>query len=146
METSEIFELFDKFDKSSIAEVIISRGDLRVTLRKAVAMGDAHGSILHQHAPVPHANTGGAQPAAAEDGEVIASPIVGTFYRAPSPDSPPFVNVGDTVGPETVVCIVEAMKVFNEIKAECAGTIEKVMVRNGESVEYGQPMFRVRPA
>jgi acetyl-CoA carboxylase biotin carboxyl carrier protein len=89
---------------------------------------------------------GTATAVAEADLPTIASPMVGTFYAAPNPDSPPFVNVGDTVGPETVVCIVEAMKVFNEIKAECAGTIEKVMVRNGEPVEYGQPMFRVRPA
>jgi acetyl-CoA carboxylase biotin carboxyl carrier protein len=69
--------------------------------------------------------------------------MVGTFYAAPDPDSPSYVNVGDPVGPETVVCIVEAMKVFNQIPAEVSGKIVAVLVENGEPVEYGQPMFKV---
>jgi acetyl-CoA carboxylase biotin carboxyl carrier protein len=73
----------------------------------------------------------------------IRSPMVGTFYAAPDPDSPPYVKVGDVVGPDTVVGIVEAMKVFNEIPAEVSGTIVAVLVENGEPVEYGQPMFKV---
>jgi acetyl-CoA carboxylase biotin carboxyl carrier protein len=83
---------------------------------------------------------------AESDLHAITSPMVGTFYAAPNPESPAFVNVGDSIGPETVVCIVEAMKVFNEIKAECSGTIEKVLVSNGDSVEFGQPVFLVKPA
>ena len=74
---------------------------------------------------------------------VIKSPMVGTFYAAPEPDSPPFIKVGDHVGPETTVCIVEAMKVFNQIPAEVSGKILTVLVQNGESVEYGQPLFKV---
>ncbi len=74
----------------------------------------------------------------------ITSPMVGTFYSAADPESPAFASVGTSVGPETTVCIVEAMKVFSEIKAECAGTIEKVLVKNGESVEFGQRLFLVR--
>ncbi|MGB7736438.1 MAG: acetyl-CoA carboxylase biotin carboxyl carrier protein, partial [Thermoguttaceae bacterium] len=74
---------------------------------------------------------------------VIKSPMVGTFYAAPDPDSPPFVKVGDHVGPETVVCIVEAMKVFNQIPAEAAGRIIAVLVENGAPVEFGQPLFKV---
>jgi len=85
-------------------------------------------------------------PPAAETGPTINSPMVGTFYAAPSPDAKPFVNVGDTVDADSVVCIVEAMKVFNEIKAETAGTIEKILVENGQAVEYGQPLFVVKPA
>ena len=76
----------------------------------------------------------------------IETPMVGTFYSAPNPDSPPFVTVGATVGPETVVCLVEAMKIFNEIKAGCSGTIEKVLVSNSEAVEFGQALFLVRPS
>jgi acetyl-CoA carboxylase biotin carboxyl carrier protein len=72
--------------------------------------------------------------------------MVGTFYRSPSPDSDPFVQVGDTVKPDTTVCIVEAMKLMNEIKAEAAGVIKKVMVENGQPVEFGQPMFLIEPA
>jgi acetyl-CoA carboxylase biotin carboxyl carrier protein len=71
--------------------------------------------------------------------------MVGTFYVAPDPDSPPYVQVGAVVHPDAVVCIVEAMKVFNEIKAEVAGTIEKILVKNEQPVEFGQPMFLVRP-
>jgi acetyl-CoA carboxylase biotin carboxyl carrier protein len=82
-----------------------------------------------------------------DDGGFIAirSPMVGTFYAAASPDSPPFVKVGDQVGPESTVCIVEAMKVFNEIPAECSGKIVAVLATNGASVEYGQALFRVAP-
>ncbi|MHC4126712.1 MAG: acetyl-CoA carboxylase biotin carboxyl carrier protein [Planctomycetota bacterium] len=76
----------------------------------------------------------------------IDSPMVGTFYAAPNPDSPAFVNVGSNVDAETLVCLVEAMKVFNEIKAGCSGTIERVLVSNAEPIEFGQPLFVVRPA
>ena len=74
----------------------------------------------------------------------IKSPLVGSFYTAPNPDSPPYVNVGSEVTAGTVVCILEAMKVFNEIKSEIAGTIERVLVRNESAVEFGQPLFLVR--
>jgi acetyl-CoA carboxylase biotin carboxyl carrier protein len=88
-----------------------------------------------------------AQPAPAKAEEehivLIRSPMVGTFYAASDPDSPAYVKVGDPVGPETVVCIVEAMKVFNQIPAEVSGRIVAVLVENGEPVEYGQPMFKV---
>jgi acetyl-CoA carboxylase biotin carboxyl carrier protein len=75
----------------------------------------------------------------------IESPIVGTFYSAANPDSPPFVKVGDRVSAETTVCIIEAMKIFNEIKAEKSGVIDRVLVGNGDAVEFGQPLFLVRP-
>lgn len=76
----------------------------------------------------------------------VASPMVGTFYSAASPDAPEFVKIGDSVGDDTVVCIVEAMKIFNEIKAECSGTIQKVLVSNGDAVEFGQDLFLVKPS
>lgn len=76
----------------------------------------------------------------------ITSPMVGTFYGSPNPDSPMFVTVGKPVTPDTTVCLLEAMKVFNEIKAETTGTIERVLVQSGQSVEYGQKLFLVRPA
>lgn len=85
------------------------------------------------------------RPAAVEEGlTAIASPMVGTFYAQPDPDSPAFVKVGDAVAPDTVVCLVEAMKIFNEIKAEVSGTIVTVSVKTGEAVEFGQPLFFVR--
>ena len=86
------------------------------------------------------------QPAAADQQEAcIRSPMVGTFYVAPDPESPPFVKVGDIVQPDTVVCLVEAMKVFNEIKSEVSGRITKALVNNAEAVEYDQPLFAVAP-
>jgi acetyl-CoA carboxylase biotin carboxyl carrier protein len=75
----------------------------------------------------------------------IRSPMVGTFYSAANPDSPPFVKVGDHVDPETTVCILEAMKVFNEVPAECAGKIAAIMAKNGDAIEFNQPLFRVEP-
>ncbi|MEZ6232956.1 MAG: acetyl-CoA carboxylase biotin carboxyl carrier protein [Phycisphaerales bacterium] len=76
----------------------------------------------------------------------VESPMVGTFYSAANPDTPPFVQVGAAISPGTVVCLIEAMKVFNEIKAETAGTVERVLVNNGDAVEFGQKLFLVRPA
>ncbi len=74
---------------------------------------------------------------------VIKSPLVGTFYRSPSPGAPPFVEVGDTVSPGQVLCIIEALKVMNEIESDVKGRVEKILVENGESVEYGQPLFLI---
>jgi acetyl-CoA carboxylase biotin carboxyl carrier protein len=94
----------------------------------------------------------GAQAPAAKGGDsdaglvAITSPMVGTFYASPNPESPAFVKTGQAVGPDTTVCLLEAMKVFNEIKAETAGTIERVLVQSGQAVEYGQKLFLVRPA
>lgn len=84
------------------------------------------------------------EPAASKD-SVIVSPMVGTFYRSPSPDSAPFVEIGKEVGPETVVCIIEAMKVMNEIKAEMGGVITEILAENGKPVEFGKPLYRIRP-
>lgn len=77
---------------------------------------------------------------------VVKSPMVGTFYRAPSPDSKPFVDIGTKIKNESTVCIIEAMKVMNEIQAEVVGTVADILVENGESVEYGQPLFKVKKA
>ena len=76
----------------------------------------------------------------------VASPMVGTFYSAASPDVDDFVKVGDSVGPDTVICLVEAMKIFNEIKAECSGTVQKVLVSSGDSVEFGQDLLLIKPS
>ena len=104
-------------------------------------------------APAAAAPPAGGAPAApasggpTDDGLVaIESPMVGTFYSAPNPDSPAFVSAGASISDGSVICIVEAMKVFNEIKAEMSGTIEKVCVKNGDAVEFGQPLFMVRPS
>ena len=87
-----------------------------------------------------------AAPAGDDDGLVaIESPMVGTFYAKASPEKPPFINVGDAVGDGTTVCLIEAMKIFNEIKAGRSGSIAKILVQNGEAVEFGQPLFLVKP-
>ena len=109
------------------------------------------------HAPVVHAPAPSASPAststdAGDDSDddagliAITSPMVGTFYAAADPGSPPFASPGTSVSHESIVCIVEAMKVFSETKAECMGVVEKVLVKNGEPVEYGQKLFLVRPS
>ena len=103
------------------------------------------GAVAAAHAAAPAA----AAPPPAPDADAgllrITSPMVGSYYAAGSPDAEPLVKVGSRIGPDTVVCIIEAMKVFNEIKAEISGTIEKVLVANGQAVEFGQPLFLVRP-
>ena len=98
-------------------------------------------------AAVPAETPAAAAPAAEENGiSVITSPMVGTFYRAPSPESPAFAEIGAQVSSESIVCIIEAMKVMNEIQAELSGKITECLVENGEAVEYGQPLFKVKTA
>lgn len=96
--------------------------------------------------PVAVGETPAASVEAATDGGIeIVSPMVGTFYISRDPDSPPLVSVGDSIGDDTTVCIIEAMKIFNDIKAQCKGTVTKVLVENGEPVEFGQAMFIIKP-
>jgi acetyl-CoA carboxylase biotin carboxyl carrier protein len=121
---------------------------------KVVRGGPAAGPAVYvqpaaaQAAPAPAAAPAAAGPAPAKEsrGIEIPSPMVGTFYRSPSPDASPYVEVGDRIGKDTPVCIVEAMKVMNEIKAEVDGEILEILVQNGEPVEFGQPLFLVRPS
>lgn len=140
--------------------VTIKRGSAGTVINhQPVIYGSAAGAVPHAAPagprPIPPSlgeeDNGGAEPAAPAAADTaglvaIESPMVGTFYTAPNPDSPPFVTVGATVGPDSTVCLIEAMKVFNEIKAEVAGTIERVLVENGKPVEYGQKLFLVRPS
>jgi acetyl-CoA carboxylase biotin carboxyl carrier protein len=97
-------------------------------------------------ASAPAAAASPAAPAPAKEIlPAIESPMVGTLYATPGPDKAPFVTVGSKVGPDTTVCLIEAMKIFNEIKAETSGTIEEVLVKSGQPVEFGQPLYRIRP-
>jgi acetyl-CoA carboxylase biotin carboxyl carrier protein len=126
--------------------------NIRVRLSKMAGTPVAHHPAPVQQARVaspaatPPAEAAPAEPAAEADSGLhkIVSPIVGTFYRSPGPDKEPYVSEGSSVSPETTVCIVEAMKLMNEIQAEVSGTIEKIYVENGQPVEYGQPLFGVR--
>jgi acetyl-CoA carboxylase biotin carboxyl carrier protein len=125
----------------------------RVKLKRGGDGGVQYVTPTAPVAPVPLAAGQPAPPAtpaaesSADEGLVpIKSIMVGTFYSASSPDVPPFVQVGDNIGPESVICVIEAMKVFNEVKAEISGSIEKICVENGEAVEHDQVLFLVRPS
>jgi acetyl-CoA carboxylase biotin carboxyl carrier protein len=140
-----IRRLVELMKEHELAEIDLREGQTRIRLRRA---GEAVVTSVEPRpaAPAPPAARPAAagEPPPAEDKlAVIKSPMVGTFYVASSPESPPFVKVGDHVGPETTVCIIEAMKVFNEIPAETSGKIVAVLVENGEPVEFGQPLFKV---
>ena len=142
-----IRQLLVLMDEHGLAELEIEREDMAVRLRKAghdvrVPAGAASDSAPP---PAPAAPAPGAEPEQ-EKLPTIDSPMVGTFYETPSPEADAFVRVGDHVDESTVVCIIEAMKVFNEIRAETRGTIEAVLVKNAEPVEFGQPLFAIRPA
>ena len=155
MDVKEIKKLIDLMVKNDLRELEIRDGDCRVSLKRGPGEG-VPTVTLGQVQPVSLAavqpakgNSPGEQAEASAVGEElksIVSPMVGTFYQAANPESEPFVQAGDTVTADTVVCIIEAMKVMNEIKSGLAGTVERVLVSNGEAVEFGQPIFQVRPA
>jgi len=138
---------------NDLTELELRDGEESVCLKRGgpsvvAAAAAAPTAAVQSGAPSPGVEAPApAPPAEVEDDGLVAieSPMVGTFYASPDPDSPPFVQVGSSVTPETVVCLVEAMKVFNEVKAETTGVIERVLVKNGEAVEFGQPLFLVRP-
>jgi acetyl-CoA carboxylase biotin carboxyl carrier protein len=139
-------ELMNEHD---LSEIDLRQGDQRIRLRRGPETVTVAGAVHAMTTPAaaPASPKPGGEAAATDDASslIVRSPMVGTFYTAASPDTPPFVKVGDQVGPESTVCIVEAMKVFNEIPAECSGKIAAVLATNGQSVEYGQPLFRVTP-
>lgn len=144
----EITRLMTENDLNTID---VRDGDKRVILKRGnlmVASGTPMMAAAPAHQGAGAASSGGAASEAANpDANLIAikSPMVGTFYTAASPDAKAFVSVGTTVDEETDVCIIEAMKVFNNIKAECRGTIAKIQVENGATVEFGQVLFLVKP-
>jgi acetyl-CoA carboxylase biotin carboxyl carrier protein len=146
----EVRSLIDLLKKNDLAVLEFEKGDFRITLKTPA--GASSGATVIGHAPAPAsvpAPAAAAAPAekAAEapkgNFKEITSPMVGTFYASPSPDTPAFVEAGKTVNPDTVVCIIEAMKVMNEIKAEIAGKVVEVVAENGKPVQFGQVLFRV---
>jgi acetyl-CoA carboxylase biotin carboxyl carrier protein len=140
--------LVELMKEHDLSEIDIREGETRIQLRRG---SDPVVTAAGPRAAAAPASAPAASPPAeaesrrAEDAHtaVVKSPIVGTFYAAPNPESPSYVKVGDHVGPETTVCIVEAMKVFNQIPAEVSGKITAVLVENGQPVEFGQPLFKV---
>lgn len=151
-------QLVDLMVEHDLTEVDVSDEDQSITIKRGTPGGASGGFQISPqpmaYAPQPaqpaQGSSQGSAPAhvpSQDDGLVaIESPMVGTFYSAPDPDSPVFAGVGTSITPDSVVCLVEAMKVFNEIKAETTGTIERVCVKSGDAVEFGQPLFMVRPA
>jgi acetyl-CoA carboxylase biotin carboxyl carrier protein len=153
----KINELIEIMKENDLVEVEIKHGDDKISLKRcqpqqpavtAVPMVGPNISTVPAGTDVAQTSPAEAAATSQEQGDnfvVIKSPIVGTFYATPSPDSDPFVEVGSQVDSQTVVCIVEAMKVMNEIKAETSGTIAEILVSNGQAVEYGQVLFKVKP-
>ena len=153
-DVQRIEELIRIMKENDLVKIDIRHGEDYISLQRAQPqqagiMGPVIGSMPSVGTPimVPQTSSGGrgGAPGKAEELLDIKSPIVGTLYVAPSPDSDPYVDVGSHVDPQTVVCIIEAMKVMNEIKAEVSGTIVEKTAANGQAVEYGQVLFRVRP-
>jgi len=142
----KFIELMNEHD---LSEIDLRQGDQRIRLRRGPEAVTV--AAMPALSPAMAAGGGGGERkpagAAVDDSKAtfIRSPMVGTYYAAANPDSPSFVKVGDHVGPETTVCIIEAMKVFNEIPAECAGRITAVLAQSGDAIEFNKPLFRVEP-
>ena len=144
MELKELYALMERFEKSGLSEIVYKKDGEEVCLKKAgptVPVYAAPAAALpalhpaHEAAPVKHG----------ADTEFIRAPLVGTFYRAPAPDADPYVDLGDLVEVGQTVCIIEAMKLMNEIESEHRGRVVKVLVENAQPVEFGQVLFRVEP-
>jgi acetyl-CoA carboxylase biotin carboxyl carrier protein len=150
MDVSLLQSIVKLMQANDLNVVDLRDGDKRVMLKRGLAIASSAGpQIVHVPAVAPAAapqvSTSAAPAEPAEKFLEIKSPMVGTFYAAPSPDAKPFVTVGSTVSEDTDVCVIEAMKVFNNVKAECRGTIAKILVNNSQVVEYGQVLFLVKP-
>ena len=159
----ELRELIELLRDNGLAELELEREDFRVKLKREWAAPSAPPAHLEsapsvappppvgqqtsqQAAVVPHHRGALAETAASEDQnlKIIPSPIVGTFYRSPSPTAEPFIKIGSVVEPDSIVCIIEAMKLMNEIQADLSGEVVKIYVENGQPVEYGQPLFGIK--
>jgi len=170
MDLKDIKVIVDLMKKNAVSEFEMEEGDFKIKLKResgklrkgeTVVVQEAAPMILPAAAAAPAAvpvaaatpapaapapaAPAPATPAPAAEGPEVKSPMIGTFYRKPSPDADSFVEVGSVVEPETVVCIIEAMKVMNEIKAEVKGTVAEVLLEDGKPVEYGQALFRIEP-
>jgi len=158
MSNDEIKELIQLVIDSGIAELELQRGDNRVRIRRSMGMmqditipptmtGHSPNSTdsTGQAMPAPNSTGITAAPSPAANEMIVKSPIVGTFYEGPKPGDPPFVKVGDSVEPGQVLCIIESMKLMNEIESEVSGTIVAKLMENGRAVEYGEALFAIRP-
>lgn len=162
MELKQIQELIKAVNKSELNELTIKDGDFEITIKQkqeterqivtvqapaAQPMAAAPQPVAAAPAPVAEAPAAPAESAPAASNTIeVKSPMIGTFYRSPKPGEPPFINVGDTINEGDHICIIEAMKLFNEIESEVSGKIVKVLVDDASPVEYDQPLFLVEPA
>jgi acetyl-CoA carboxylase biotin carboxyl carrier protein len=154
VDLKDIKAIIDLMKKNSVTEFELEKQDFKIRLKRGPNGGGAAASYddplaltAAQSPPaIPVAVAAPQVPVPVSNELEIKSPMIGTFYRAPSPEAAPYVEVGVEVSPETVVCIIEAMKVMNEIKAEAKGVITQVMVENAKPVEFGQPLFKIRPS
>ena len=152
MDLKDIKAIIDLMKKNSVCEFEMEKEGFKIRLKRngsggPVVQYDDAPQIIYASQPATASASGAPQLAgpSASTGIEIKSPMIGTFYRSPSPESGSYVEIGSEVGPETVVCIIEAMKVMNEIKAEVKGVITEILLDNAKPVEFGQPMFKVRP-
>ena len=155
MDLKDIKAIIDLMRKNAISEFELERQDFKIKLKRSGNGGTVVGtpedptglvyaaSSAAQVAAPPGTGVPGSGSASSEID--VKSPMVGTFYRSPSPDSAPYVEIGTEINADAVVCIIEAMKVMNEIKSEVRGVVTQVLIENGKPVEYGQPLFKVRP-
>jgi acetyl-CoA carboxylase biotin carboxyl carrier protein len=150
VEIKDIKAIIDLMKKNSISEFEMERQDFKIRLKRG-SNGNGHPVGLEESpsshfSPVASGAIPTLLPVSSASSELeIKSPMVGTFYRAPSPESGNYVEIGSEVNPDTVVCIIEAMKVMNEIKADVKGVITQVIVDNAKPVEFGQPLYKIRP-
>jgi acetyl-CoA carboxylase biotin carboxyl carrier protein len=151
VDLKDIKAIIDLMKKNSVSEFELERQDFKIRLKRGG--NGVNPPVQFEDQAVVYAPTAPAlavppppTPTAVSNELEIKSPMIGTFYRAPSPESGSYVEVGAEVNPDTVVCIIEAMKVMNEIKAEVKGVVTQVLVENAKPVEFGQPLFKVRPA
>ena len=154
MDLKDIKAIIDLMKKNAVSEFELEKQDFKIRLKRGMN-GSSGGSedqplvtyVQPQTVAMALPQTAAAPaPAAAASPDLdIKSPMIGTFYRAPSPESAPYVDVGTEVNPDTVVCIIEAMKVMNEIKAEAKGVSTQILIDNAKPVEFGQPLFKIRP-
>jgi acetyl-CoA carboxylase biotin carboxyl carrier protein len=160
MNKKEIEELIKFVSKAGVSEVSLEQKDFKITIKNANRQAEAPYPAAQQitqaaplaaavqQAPAPQPQAAAAAPKAADESRyhTVKSPMIGTFYRTPSPDKPNFVNVGDDIKQGQVICIIEAMKLFNEIESDVSGRVVKVLVDNSSPVEYDQPLFLIEPA
>jgi acetyl-CoA carboxylase biotin carboxyl carrier protein len=150
VDLKDIKAIIDLMKKNSISEFELERQEFKIKLKRGgnvITYGDEPQVQAYAAAPMIAASAAPpASPAAAGSTDLeIKSPMIGTFYRAPSPEAANYIEIGSEVNPDTVVCIIEAMKVMNEIKAEIKGVITQVVVENAKPVEFGQALFKIRP-